>query len=461
VVETVAGTGAAPVADPPVADTPDVPRVIEEPQPKPWSGTMQRATIAAGDRHTCAVVRTGDEDVDRVKCWGGNDRGELGLGDEKDRVAANKQMGDKLPFVALDGSRRIVALGATSGRTCALQDSGTLWCWGADIFGSSGDEPALVPVAVDLPGPVASFALGDLHTCVALMDGTVRCAGVTPSPAVGAGAVDGRWTVVSLGQGVPAEAVVAGADHTCTLLDGGRVKCFGTGSYGALGLDHTRSIGGDPAQMGDALPFVDLGMSVRSLTAGGMHTCGLSADHRVKCWGGNRSGQLGVGHLDAPGGKPGQSRTAAPTGDDRPDVDLGGKVVAIAAGSAHTCALVERGPDDNGLKCWGTGPLGVFPAGTRGGGPGEMGDALPFVDLGKDLVPVAMALSGHTCVLVVDRAELVEGARPSTGRLKCWGASSTGASGIEEDMFDVERPETMGDNLPFVALGNDVRVVLP
>ena len=52
--------------------------------------------------------------------------------------------------------------------------------------------------------------------------------------------------------------VAAGAYHTCAILVNGSVKCWGYNAFGELGLGDTTTRGTDAAQMGDALPAVDL-----------------------------------------------------------------------------------------------------------------------------------------------------------------------------------------------------------
>ena len=77
---------------------------------------------------------------------------------------------------------------------------------------------------------------------------------------------------------------------------------------------------------------------VRAIAAGGQHTCALTSPGKVKCWGDNRLGQLGS--RSTPNG-----RTPVP-------VEVAGLtsgVTAIAAGYAHSCALMRGG----GVKCWG------------------------------------------------------------------------------------------------------------
>ena len=61
--------------------------------------------------------------------------------------------------------------------------------------------------------------------------------------------------------------------------------------------------GDDPGEMGDSLPAVDLGTdrTAKALAAGWAHTCALLDDDSVKCWGNNESGQLGLGDTVATG----------------------------------------------------------------------------------------------------------------------------------------------------------------
>ncbi len=52
--------------------------------------------LAAGEHHACALL-----DNDRIKCWGENSEGELGIGDTHNRGEARNEMGDFMPYVDL------------------------------------------------------------------------------------------------------------------------------------------------------------------------------------------------------------------------------------------------------------------------------------------------------------------------------------------------------------------------
>lgn len=130
-------------------------------------------------------------------------------------------------------------------------------------------------------------------------------------------------------------------------------------------------------------------------------------------------------------------------GDALPLVNLGAdtSILAAALGSDHTCALLEGGA----IKCWGhndSGFLGLGDTERRGDRPGEMGDNLPAVNLGAGKTAVAIAVGyAHTCALL------------DGGSVKCWGHNDSGQLGLGNTYRRGDNPDEMGDNLPAVNLG--------
>ncbi len=97
-------------------------------------GTNRTAkAISAGPNgFVCAIL-----DNDSVKCWGNNDDGQLGLGDDSGRGDYADSMGDSLPIAELGESS---AISVTTGlyHTCALLDNDTIKCWGRNSDGQLG-----------------------------------------------------------------------------------------------------------------------------------------------------------------------------------------------------------------------------------------------------------------------------------------------------------------------------------
>ncbi|WP_129347611.1 RCC1 domain-containing protein [Sorangium cellulosum] len=401
-------------------------------------------TLAAGYFHTCVALNTG-----RIKCWGYNGGGQLGLGDIVSRGGLPGQMGSELPVTDLGADAKVESLALGSGHTCARLTTGAVKCWGTSAAGALGLGPVAslgaaanqmgdLLEAVNLGGVAASVAAGAAHTCAIASDAT-RCWGYNEHGQLGLGDKEDRLLAqgpdVSLGGGNVALSLALGETHTCARLNGGAVKCWGANSAGQLGLGDMDFRGDDPDEMGDALPAVDLGGEpAQALSAGRFHTCALLTGGRVKCWGHNAYGQLGAGDRFHRG------TDTSHMGEHLDVVDVGAPITQLALGEFHTCALLA----DGRVKCWGRNDLGQLGLGDmldRGGAPGELGDALPPVDLGEGATAQAITAGAqHTCALLTD------------GRVKCWGRNDFGQLGLGDALPRGHEPGTMGDALPAVSL---------
>jgi alpha-tubulin suppressor-like RCC1 family protein len=103
------------------------------------SGLTDVAAISAGYEHSCAVHDTGG-----VSCWGGNTYGALGNGTDGSGTESN------VPVEVLELTDVTTATGG-SGHTCAALSSGSVWCWGMNDLGQLGDgnnNSSNVPVRV-------------------------------------------------------------------------------------------------------------------------------------------------------------------------------------------------------------------------------------------------------------------------------------------------------------------------
>jgi hypothetical protein len=287
--------------------------------------------ISVASRHTCALLDDGS-----VKCWGSNGSGELGLGDRETRGDGPHEMGDDLPAVDLGPGRRAVSVALGTRHACAVLDDGALKCWGANNWGALG--------------------LGDTTT-----------RGVLPEE-MGDALPD-----------VPIRRQLAGAkvvvsDGTGLLFPDGTFECWGWNEYGQLGDGSTSARGDRPGELDDLDP-VALAPSSDMRTGWGFK-CALLKNRALKCWGVNQAGQLGRGDNERRGDQPGEMGDALAA----VDVGSGRSVIAVDVGDYQACALL----DDASVKCWGSGNgggLGVGDTANRGDEPGEMGDALPAVDL--------------------------------------------------------------------------------
>ncbi|HRI70492.1 MAG TPA: hypothetical protein PK156_39945, partial [Polyangium sp.] len=361
-------------------------------------GTGRTATqLSIGGVHACAILDNGS-----LKCWGGNSSGELGIGTQDNMGDGPNEMGDFLPSIDLGTGKSPTRVYASAGIfTCALLNDASVKCWGSSDRGqlgqgdtvNRGDNPGemgdnLPAINLGTGRTAIAVAAGGDHACAILDNGTLKCWGHSLWGQCGWGDTSKRGDnpgemgddlpIVDVGTGKTVTAVAAGRLHTCAILNDGSVKCWGYNTDGQLGLGDTINRGDNPGEMGDNLPIVQLGMgkTAVAVTVGTYHSCALLNDSSVKCWGRSYAGQLGQGDIAYHGIGPNEM------GDNLPAINLGtGKtVVALTTGDSFNCALLNDGK----FKCWGRnldGELGQGDTVTRGDGPGEMGDSLPYVEV--------------------------------------------------------------------------------
>jgi alpha-tubulin suppressor-like RCC1 family protein len=273
--------------------------------------------IALGGNMGCVLFSDG-----RVGCFGSNDSGRLG------RSLSTSLTGQELGLLSLTG---VVSIAARDAHACALRNDGTVHCWGensAQQLGTGDTADQASPVATR--SGAAQVAVGLLHTCVVLAgNGRVECTGSDASGQRGDGAASpafGTWTGPAGLEQV--DKLVSGQDHLCALIDG-EVVCWGDNSSGQLGIGTSGASVNAPATKVVGLT------GVTDVAAGRSHTCAVAGGD-VYCWGENSSSQCG----------------SSDTTDRMFATSQGfSNAISVAAGDAHTCALLDTGS----VWCWGSG----------------------------------------------------------------------------------------------------------
>jgi alpha-tubulin suppressor-like RCC1 family protein len=335
------------------------------------------SAVAAGDTHTCALITSGGA----VKCWGSNDRGQLGNGADPTQP---------IPADVTGLGSGVSTVVAGYWHTCALTTGGGVKCWGDNYHGQLGDGTSLndrlTPVDVQgLTSGVISIAVGLEHTCALSGGGAVKCWGFNWLGALGDGSTNSRPTAAEVtGLATEVTAIVTGHARTCALTIGGGVKCWGAESWDYDSL---------PIYSLTPVDAAGLTSGVIAIAAGLYHTCALTTTGGVKCWGDNGFGQLGDG-----------TTTERLTAVDVTGLSSG--VIAIAAGGYATCALTSG----DAVMCWG-------PIWSADGNSATI-TATPaqVTGLGSGVNSVVTG-DTHSC------------ARLSAGAMKCWGSNGDGQLG--------------------------------
>jgi alpha-tubulin suppressor-like RCC1 family protein len=308
--------------------------------------------------------------------------------------------------------------------TCALTSNGRAFCWGRGTDGQLGNggetsRSAPIPVAGGLR--FGSLAAGSYHTCGIAADAAAYCWGARwerhgqlGNPSVENGSV----RPVRVATELRFVQLTAGQMHTCGLTAEGVAYCWGDNRWGQLG-DGTTASRATPVPVRGGERFAALG-------SGAQHTCGVSTDGRALCWGDNFFGSVTgspLAHTPDTCGTAGDARcTLVPHA-----LQTDARFLRVAAGDAVSCGVGAEGA----WWCWGGSAREAFPP--RVLHPSS-GPALSAVSVG----------SSHACAL-----------RPD-GPLLCFGGNNLGQLGTGDaatDFSPVPVPVHGGHSFKSVAAG--------
>lgn len=326
-------------------------------------GSTDVLQVAAGAGHACVLFAD-----HTVSCWGHDFK----------PYAQNAGVGDAvIAFSAptpIAGATDVVELRAGETFTCARKADATLWCWGHNENGQLGDASNVhSSVAVQVAGltNVTFFDAGRMHACaVGTYSGTA-----------------GLWCWGRGGQG---------AHNT-------------TGETGRLG-NNSSADSNVPVAV-DLSAAAAAGQTVRSLSAGGYHSCIVMSDDTVWCWGSNANGELGDG-TTTPSKVPVEVDLSAITIPSGVTVDE----VSCSDGrhkQESTCLRLSDGT----AYCWGANDHG------------ELGDGAT-TPRSAPSTPVDTSGLGGAKLVQLASAQFAKCGRTDTGDVWCWGEDRNGILGI-------------------------------
>ncbi len=297
--------------------------------------------IGAGDNFSCALTGDGN-----IYCWGIGESGRLGIGSEETALSPKKIIeGDKdINFVKLSVGGR---------HACAVSDEKgikSLYCWGANDFGQLGvgsEDPFISKIIlVDLKGIVATdlnVVSGYAHTCLNTINDKKEqeffCWGDNSMGQVGINSLEPKFNGLQPHNNNKVVDVFSSSlsNHTCFTLSGkpnNPLYCWGNNSLGQIGVNDL-NVGGSIYSP----TIVDTDKFFLSVDVGSAHTCGITINSELFCWGSNDYGQLTPGHHGVYSNLPLRMKEF---------VDING----VYLGSNSSCVKRDNGKEKY-VSCWG------------------------------------------------------------------------------------------------------------
>ena len=278
--------------------------------------------VAVGDGLTFALLNDGT-----VSFWGTH----ISAFDSATGVSTTVATQYPTPFEGLSAVKNIAAGGRGNG--CATLADGSARCWAQNDMGQLGNgtyDFSASPAVVSGLSGASGIDMGYAFACAPTAS-AVKCWGNNFNGSIGSypnSTVNTPQTIGGLSGTV--SKLRTGDSFACVLMTSGAIQCWGANSDGQLGNGTSGST--------EPIPVTVSGITgVSELTTATAHTCALVTGGVIRCWGQNYDGQVGNGSTASP--------VTAPTLVQ----GLGGKAIAVSAGSYTSCAILENGS----VKCWG------------------------------------------------------------------------------------------------------------
>jgi alpha-tubulin suppressor-like RCC1 family protein len=389
----------------------------------PVTSEKSYVQLTAGSSYACGLTGDGE-----AYCWGANYYGALGDGG----VVPQTQSAVAVDVSTITGETSFYQLAAGSYHTCGLTAEGVAYCWGSDEYGQLGDGVApnddcdgnpcmLSPVAVDTSGMVGDTAFvkleaGSGHTCGLTAEGVAYCWGRDTWGQLGDGLFDSSThspvpvDVSPIGGDKSFVLVTAGYSHSCGITVEGLVYCWGDDWRGQLGSGGASTSTWTAVAL-DTTPITGE-TAIKHLTAGYSVTCGLTADGVPYCWGSDAVGQLGNGSapIDDCSGTP---CSQSPEAVDTSPI-LGEKsFTQVAIYQIQGCGITA----DRIAYCWGRDNFG------------QLGDGGVSVDSVSPVAVDIVSITGDTTFFRLECGSAYTCGLTSERVAYCWGVDSQGRLG--------------------------------
>ncbi|MBU1238372.1 hypothetical protein KKF84_18035 [Myxococcota bacterium] len=369
-------------------------------------GQLQCTEECLIDSRQCATCGDGIFDADGNEECDGNDFGETScvtLGFWGGRLSC-----DTLCQINHSQCKNLQGVSAGYFFTCALTDTGEIYCMGANTLsgrlGIGSSEPVVTPTSTMVTDAVA-LSIGWDNGCYLNADGDAFCWGDNRYGQVGDNTETDRLSPAAVTHsGTGFASISSGYGFSCAVDLEGTGYCWGAALDGRLGNNVT---GLATFSVPQAVETTNLQGTLTRIAAGKQHACALDVNGQAYCWGNNLGGKCGTGAAAA------NYTIPTPVSTTRVFTD-------ICAGGNHSCTLDTLGAP----WCWGDNSVGQLGNLATEGGVARDPVAVNGVNnvvftsiACAQTFESTLAYPSHTCAL------------DSSGHIWCWGSGALGQLG--------------------------------
>ncbi|MEZ4704928.1 MAG: hypothetical protein R3A11_07055 [Bdellovibrionota bacterium] len=388
----------------------------------PLSVTLD--SLMAGRQFSCALTNQ-----HALYCWGSNVNGQL-------NGVPGTQITSATEFAAVSQLGSVSALAESGDTVCGLSTDKRVHCWGENRFGVMGignvfsisSPSSMLNMNLTATPSMEKISAGSSHFCVVDGNNGGHCRGSNALGQLGNSSVDSRSedfvAVEGFPTGVGIRVLASGSSQSCAIGTDSYVYCWGSNSNGQLG-DGTNTNRDTAVRVQGVFTT----KKAIAISAGTSHSCGVTQDHLVFCWGRNNDGQLGD-----------DSTTDRNLPVQVTGTLSGSPIVGVSLGGTTSCAYSSTGQ----TYCWGNNDTGQLGDGTYL----DRDQAISVLGIPGSVQTKSLSSGlSHNCALGSDQ------------KAYCWGGNAYGQLGdgtsTEQVMAQVVQSGDLASrSIKSVELGN-------
>jgi alpha-tubulin suppressor-like RCC1 family protein len=249
--------------------------------------------IALGENHTCALLSDGS-----VYCWGSNEFGQSGTGQDADKVPFLTQ---PVSPIRGDEGDHYTFIAAGDNFTCGILQDGPTRCWGSNHYGQIPNTETTTaiygtPIDIGELNEIVALDLGRHHGCAITSSNEAICWGSDDSDQTVPDGIFANESALPepvdlseyFGSGTPVAQIETYGNISCASSVSSIISCWGERDWLT------------PAYNDPVFTLFPTGIELLEFAIGQDFLCVKATDGNIKCLGDNGFGQLGSGDSESP-----------------------------------------------------------------------------------------------------------------------------------------------------------------